>query len=215
MTPGSFHNNAFWLYEQEDTPYYFLFIKEGAEYRHGDVIDLIPRRLLSGLDGSTGRGGAKVDVVLEALYTAYQQLSIYHPDYGARYIQLANYISQLDNERSRLELGQGAEFYNAQKRSDNSMLVQQEGLGEVISSQPDFMAREAISRTEREDERNTRRRDERLPNSTTRVHSEIEPLPVAARPVRFLEDDGTTRIELYWGITTARSGNAHRNPASK
>ena len=43
-------------------------------------------------------------------------------------------------------------------------------------------------------------RDRVVPPARTRLFDDVEPLPVEVRLARFLDPDGTTRTELYWGL---------------
>ena len=200
VTPGVFKKNEFWIYQHHGSTYYFLFIKEGDAYKHGNVMDLIPRHLTTGADGSTGRGGAKIDVALEALHIVYRQLSMFHSDYATRYSDVANYIVKLDNARRQVESRQRSGYYSRTKRSDSSILVQESDISETVSALPGRFLRSMITQSNNEDRRNVNRRDSRIPRQKSRIPN--EPIPVSLRLARFLDTDGTTRVEAYWGIQT-------------
>ena len=53
-----------------------------------------------------------------------------------------------------------------------------------------------------EEERAARARDEAVPTSFSNLFDDVEDLPVAFRTARFLDEDGTTRTELYWALPT-------------
>lgn len=206
VSPSSFPDNEFWLYERPEHSYYFLFVKEGSSYEAGEVMDLIPKHLQTGLDSSTGRGGAKIDVVLEALRVIYRQLATYHIDFGPRYARIDDYVGRLDEVRMRAEATNMEEFYTNDKRSDNSALAREHGLVRTMTNPPGRFARQTVTEAKREDQKNARRQQERVPRQTTNALADVESLPVVTRTARFLDEDGTTRAEVYWGLASDGAG---------
>ena len=51
-----------------------------------------------------------------------------------------------------------------------------------------------------EEQRAAHERDEAMPPSHSSLFDALDDLPVALRPARFLDEDGTTRTELYWTL---------------
>jgi hypothetical protein len=60
-----------------------------------------------------------------------------------------------------------------------------------------------VSRARREDRRAAQRRKEAMPRQHTTLLESSAQLPVSVRTARFLERDGTTRTEVYWGVPAA------------
>jgi hypothetical protein len=61
-----------------------------------------------------------------------------------------------------------------------------------------------VTRARQEDRRAAERREEAMPRQHTTLLEGAAQLPVAVRTARFLEPDGTTRTEVYWGVPAAR-----------
>jgi len=215
VSPSDFPDNHFWLYEQGGgTPFYFLFVDDGNLYRIGGVMDLIPRRLQGNLDGRSGRGGAKTDILLEALRTCYRQLATYHRDFGTRYIAVDNYVGTLEETRIEFEGDVGGEMIINSRRSDNSAMLSRTGSPNPSLREPPQFAREQVRQARREDDVNAYRQAERLPASTTQTVGAVPELPIAVRWARFLEADGSTRFEFYWGLVPSPGAGEERGRSS-
>ncbi len=202
VSESDFAPGELWLYDRSATggPYYFLFVYDGNMYRQGGVLDLIPPHLRIGLDGDTGRGAAKIDVLLEVLRAIYRQLAPYHLDFSDRYIRVDNYLGQLEEIRIQLERNIGGELYTQDKRSDNSALVQQEGTPFTTGGTPDVFLRSLLAETEREDALNRAEMAARIPRQQSRWLDQKPSLPVVARVARFLRTDGHTENLIYWAV---------------
>ncbi|WP_397546533.1 GWxTD domain-containing protein [Rhodothermus marinus] len=200
VSESDFAPGELWLYDRSvpGGPYYFLFVYDGNLYRQGGVMDLIPPHLRVGLDGDTGRGGAKIDVLLEVLRAVYRQLAPYHLDFSDRYIRVDNYLGQLEEIRIQLERNIGGELYTQDKRSDNSALVQQEGTPFTTEGTPDVFLRSLLAETEREDALNRAEMAARIPRQQSRWLDQKPRLPVVARVARFLRTDGLTENLICW-----------------
>ena len=57
-----------------------------------------------------------------------------------------------------------------------------------------------LFRARQEEERAARERDAAVPPSHSSLFDRLDDLPVALRTARFLDEDGTTRTELYWTL---------------
>ena len=207
VEPSDFADNEVWVYEGAggagDT-HAFLFVGEGREYRVGQTVDLIPSRLRVGFDRNTGRGGAKADIVMEALRTIYRQLSTESLSFGERYGDVEGYLSEMEMLRSRTASKTRARSFgrqgdNVTSRSDYSAAAQASGTGDPSGgTPPDLAVRSALETARREDEVIRAQREADLPAQRSRVLDRIEPFPVSARFSRFLDADGATRLEVDW-----------------
>lgn len=70
----------------------------------------------------------------------------------------------------------------------------------VPEEHPEQFVRRALAQAETEGMLAERRRDERAPPAYSGLFASAEKLAVAMRWARFLDPDGTTRTELYWGL---------------
>lgn len=198
---SGFPENEFWLYERGQKSYPYLFVHDGNDYRIGGVVDLVPSRFRTAMKGRTGRGGAKIDVVLEAMRTAYRQLATYHMEYGPGYNRLGAYLNSVEGARISHKLETGTELSTPGNRSDNSALVQQEGMPRGVVEQPSQKAEAAVSFAKHEEARLSHWRKENVPRQETETLNSVASLPVAVRVARFLERDGTTSTRIYWGLS--------------
>lgn len=196
VSPSSFAPAEIWYYHGRE-PYHYLFVREGRRVRIGEVTDLVPQHLRSAID-RTGRGAAKADVLLEVFRTVYEQLAPYDLNYVQRLYDVSTYLGQMEE----LVTQQGHEVAEqgliaAHRRADYAAALQRGG-GPVGARTPDVMARNLLETARREDHLLARQREERAPPARSAVLDGIEPFGVAARVVRFLERDGTTRAEILW-----------------
>ena len=207
VEPSDFADNEVWVYEgagRAGDTHSFLFIGEGGRYRIGQTVDLIPSRLRGGFDRNTGRGGAKADIVMEALRTIYRQLSTESMSFGQRYGDVEGYLSEMEMLRSRTASKNRARSFGRQgdnitSRSDYSAVAQASGTGDATGgTPPDIAVRSALETARREDEVIRAQREADLPAQRSGVLDRIEPFPVSARFTRFLDGDGSTRLEIDW-----------------
>jgi len=199
VSPSDFANNQFWMYERGEEPYQYLFVDDGNSFRVGEVADLIPRHLLTGMSGDSGRNAARADVVLEAFRTCYEQLAPYHQEYGSRYNRVQGYIGLLNDLRTSLQGRTRSELYTEDKRSDNGAVANMASDGNFVRD-PHLVARSEVATSRQRDNILAYRQEERLPASVTQTNAVLPQLPVAVYPARFLNDDGSTRVELFWGL---------------
>jgi len=198
---SSFPENEFWLYERGEKSYPYLFVHDGNAYRIGGVVDLVPSRFRTAMKGRTGRGGAKIDVVLEAMRTAYRQLATYHMEYGPGYNRLSAYLNSVEGARISHKLETGTELSTPGNRSDNSALIQQGGTPRGVVEQPSQKVEAVVSFAKREEAQLSHWRKENVPRQETETLDGVASLPVAVRVARFLERDGTTSTRVYWGLS--------------
>jgi GWxTD domain-containing protein len=203
VSPSSFAASELWYYHGE-RPYHFFFVREGGKYSVGDVNDVIPHHLRSAIDGDTGRGGAKADVVLEVLRVVYQQLAPFDINYVERFHQVENYVGQLE-DLAQEEALQVADLNvaSAARRVDYSAVAQRRGAFFPGRNTPAAAADGFIEQARREDHYMRMQRDERLPASRSTVLDGVVPLSLATRLARFLNRDGSTRLEVYWAPEAA------------
>ena len=91
----TFRNNEFWYYDHIDNVAHFLFHDKFGAFQTGDVMDLIPSTIRSGL-GASARGRVKARFLIKTLEEIYRQLSLYHEDYSLRYQEVASFSNLLD-----------------------------------------------------------------------------------------------------------------------
>ena len=172
--------NEFWSYGQMDRSTYYIFVQKnkGEPYEIGDVQDLLPRQLRSGFT-STQRGQQRSVMALAMLRAIYRKYSDFHPELAHRHDEVANYMADAVDEGSIIDW--------------ESLSRQQ--------YRPYVFAQRTLSDTENKDAQARFRRQKFTPQHQSTVLDDHGQLNIAARTARFLNDDGTTRTEVYWTPT--------------
>ena len=200
VSTSEFPDNEFWLYGDPE-PFHYLFINDSGTYRLGSTIDLIPQRFRVGVDGTTGRGGARADILLEVLRTIFRQLSPYVVEYGVQFNEVDAYLGQLEALETRVSIQEATRpdaSAGQSKRLDLSAVYAanaDEASG--IRASPDYVVREAIAETRRVDQVETARR--RVVAPAERSSQFRTPTPLDARIARFLNPaTRETQVLAYW-----------------
>lgn len=172
---AEFRPAEFWVYRQVDDATHYLFIEDDeGRYRIGHPDEVVPRTLRLG-HGPGPRGYRKASAYIWSMEQVYKQLSVLHGDYSQRYTDIADQATVLNHQ----EIAGG-------------MAV---SIGDLP---PHAYASSFSSEAEFEDEQLDDRREAATPAAYTAALDDALPLPVQLRTARFLDDDGTTRTELYW-----------------
>ncbi len=187
-TVPSFRRNEFWVYPAVSRQAQFLFI-EGArgEYRLGAAYDLIPHQLWL---------PRYARLRLKVLETILRDLALYHPlTYSAWYEEVATYITDI-------------ELSDISDQIDR--LAGRPGLRVPLHFAPRSISEYYMGHHIMEEERTLQQRDERIPASFFDDFGEVEDIGVALRTARFLNEDGSTRLEIFWTAPTDGFAEAHR-----
>lgn len=178
---SDFPMNEFWSYGDIDRSGYYLFVEGDEGYQIGQFDELLPRQLRSGFSSTSERGRRRAYLSLSAMRAMYRRLSPYHPDLAVRHDEIANYLAQVTDVgvASRNEVDP------------------REAVDAQISRGATFAER-TVRENRNRDEVAARIRQKNMPQQSTRVFRDQPALDIAARTARFLEDDGTTRTEIYW-----------------
>ena len=201
VSPSEFADNEFWFYGG-DEPFFYLFVDDGSGFRQGSVIDLIPGRFRTGLDGSTGRGGAKADVLLEVLRTAFRQLSPFAVEYGTQFNALDAYLGEMEalytRARIRAERStqEGGRRQRVRRLDYSSVYAENQDLADGGQTSADYVVRQTLSETRRVEEVVRARREAVAPTERSTLYR--PPRPLFARSARFLGPLGQTQVLAYW-----------------
>ena len=205
LPPSAFPESEIWLYPQIDEAAYYLFAESDSSgcFRKARVNDLLPNTLKKRRNNSE-RGLNIAYSSLMAMRAIYGELALYHIDYSGRYTEIANYADYQEMQARAAKLS-GAAGTKRQTTvgagvGQTRTVTNDPSLG--IQAPNNFVAR-MVSRADREDERAAERRKENTPRQHTALHEDTPELPVAVRTARFLNPEGTTRTEVYWGVTAA------------
>jgi GWxTD domain-containing protein len=183
----TFPRNEFWVYPQVDQYAQFLFVERRPdEYRLGTTSDLIPGHLRTPRHART---------LLKVLETVLRPLALHHsPTYGAWYEEVASQLTELELSEISARLnrpGSGSPGWSA---GDRIPLVYTHY--NLVHSQ--MTERLAI-----------RTRDREIPEAFFDDFGPIEDIAFAVREARFLNSDGSTRLEIYWTAPVAELANAN------
>lgn len=201
VSPSEFADNEFWLYKEPE-PFFYLFVDEGAGFRQGGVLDLIPGRFRTGIDGSTNRGGAKADVLLEVLRTVFRQLSPFATEYGVQFNEVDAYLGQMEVLQKRVQAraqfapAAGGGTLRTRRADYSAAYAQNPELAEGPQATADYVAREALAETRRVEEVLRARQADVAPAERSSLYR--PPGPLHVRTARFLGPGGQTQVLAYW-----------------
>jgi len=214
LSDADYPENELWVYERLGRDAQYLFVDDRGYFRIGEPNDLLPRALRNGLSNSA-RGAQKSEAVIRSIEEIYAQLSLFHPLFATRYTDVTDFVGQLDAR----DIAQGLENMRQLQRQNTRDQSIDEGAGKSIKEQlasrtntnpgmgfnlstpPHVFAQSEIMQASLEDHMAAMRRKETVPLSFVDVMGESETLPIFVRIARFLESNGATRTEIYWGIS--------------
>lgn len=209
VPPSGFPKSEIWLYTHIDESGYYLFAEEGSTdcFSISKANDLIPSNLTMQRP-DTKRGLNIGYSAMMAMRAIYRELALYHINFSSRFTDIANYVGWQQMKASLAEAAErtGREY---QGMAGERSTVVGAGVGQTrrvfsnttlgYGSPNDFVARLTM-RAERADREAAERREEAMPRQHTTLFEGAAHLPVAVRTARFLNTDGTTRTEIYWGV---------------
>lgn len=172
--------NEYWFYEGFGRHSHYLFVRRGGQYVQGGVPDLLP----TGMRRGVGQSGVLAVLALRDLYDALTpRVTEYYPLFD----QVSDEVARLQSvaSRNRTTVTQMADA-NLDPASGGARF------GRLPVS---FFERARLADREVE-----QKRAEEVPASHSNAAAREGGLPVALRTARFLNDDGTTRLEAYWSI---------------
>jgi len=180
---SDFSKNEFWSYGDVDRRTYYIFVKKkrGEPFTIGTVEDMLPRKLRRGFglgqsgpsvaaDPRRSRGLDRSVKMLASLRAIYRKYAPFHPDMAKRHDAVANYIANWQLEKGEMSRTQ---------------------------QHPGEFAQKTISDMRNRDQIAAMQREEHTPQELG-AKKKAESLDIAVRTARFLNEDGTTRTEVYW-----------------
>ena len=212
IPPSSFPESEIWLYTHIDDAGFYLFAEEEASgcFHIAKANELMPS-YLTRQRGNTERGLNIAYSALMAMRAIYRELALYHINFSSRYSEIANYAGWQEMQAMAAEMAEQSGRDRSGVTGQRSVEVGA-GVGQtrrVFSNSsfgydfPTQFVTRMVSRAEQEDRRAAQRREEAMPRQHTTLLDGAARLPVAVRTARFLETDGTTRTEVYWGVPAA------------
>lgn len=195
-----FPDNEIWTYPQIHHAAYFIFVEEDDHYYIGSSADLLPDRLTNTFSNSERHLNRSVSA-LAAMEYIFRDLALYHSDFGTLYNEIADYASWQEMQASQYEMT-GRVPPGTRMQSVGAGINQER----LVFSSPAFgieMPSYFVQRTSMEqktlDYHAQRIRNKELPPQATDIFSDLDSLSLTMRTARFLEPNGATRTEVYWG----------------
>jgi GWxTD domain-containing protein len=199
-----FPKNEIWTYPQIHHGAYYIFVEDNDEYYIGTSSDLMPSRLSNTFSNSDRHLNRAVSA-LAAMEYIFRDLALYHPDFGSLYDKIANYANWQEMNATQYR-ATGQAPAGTRVRTVGSGIGQQR----LVFSSPVFgigMPSQFVQRTSMEqrtlDMQARRLRRQVMPPQTTDIFGDLGSLSIATRTARFLEPNGQTRTEVYWGTRTS------------
>lgn len=185
---GDFPKNEIWSYPRVGNRGHYLFVRRKGAYHLGTAMDLIPRAL-KGNFHSADRSQNRAYSAMAALRYVYRHLAMhYNMESSAVYADLASYFTEQEALQDILGPNPGATIGDGPGR-------------QTVRSRkpPNEVAAEAMQKSRHKQRNFVRKRASKMPQQYSDAATTEHPLPVEVRTARFLEGDGATRTEVYWG----------------
>jgi len=213
VPPSSFPESEIWLYTHIDESGFYLFAEEDTSdcFAIAEANELMPS-YLTRMRPDNERGLNIAYSALMAMRAIYQELALYHINFSNRYSKIANYAGWQEMQATAAEMAERAGREPSASAGQQSVEVGA-GVGQtrrVFSnpslgfSYPTQFVTRMVTRARQEDRRAAERREEAMPRQHTTLLDGAARLPVAVRTARFLDPDGTTRTDVYWGVPAAQ-----------
>lgn len=201
VTQSDFPDNEVWLYHNIDRMGYYIFVRQSdGTYELGRAHDLIPPRLRR----ATGKTDRQVNIAvsgLAAMRHVYKQLAQMQGVFGPFYSRLNDYILRQEEKSIQRSLGV-AEGHKGQTKS-----VGEGRTARTVTEDPSSGLRlptrtlqATLDASAQAEEQAESARKESMPESHSSLLANTPQLPVVTRTARFLADDRTTDVEVYWAL---------------
>ncbi|MFB6230940.1 MAG: GWxTD domain-containing protein [Salinibacter sp.] len=198
VTRSDFPANKIWSYPGVGKNGYYLFVEQNGSYKLGRPLDLVPRKL-KGNFHSADRSLNRAYSSLAAMRHIFQQLSLHYEDAGGVYDDLANYFV---NQQLLADLKPSSGGSVGEGTGERTV---RKGPGRNQRA-PSAVARRVVQKVHHQQRVFVREREKSMPLQHSDVATSETPLPVQARTARFMDEDGTTRTEVFWGGTGGLAG---------
>lgn len=207
VTQRDFPDNELWSYPEIDDTSYFIFTESGRRcYELGGASDLVPSRLYQ----ARGRSERAENIAysgMVALRHVYAELALFHIDFSSAYSEIESYVAFQENAASRariedvfgVESGSGGTQTRSVGAGFNQTRTVASSANFGIPSPAGFVTSMA-RKIEQQDRSAAYRRRQNTPRQVTDLITSEEVMPVVVQTTRFLNLDGTTRVEIVWGL---------------
>lgn len=195
---GDFPENEIWSYPHIGERGHYLFVRKKDAFELGQSLDLLPRKLKRNFHAAD-RSQNRAYSSMAAMEYIYKYLSLHYQDVGAIYENVANYFVNQDVLRAVMPL------HSPQSQGSGETVGFGPGERTIYQSfgpgqrPPSAVAQEIIDKSRHHQRVFVQQREREMPAHHSEVaRTDIE-LPVALRTARFLDESGSTQVELFWG----------------
>ena len=207
VTQRDFPDNELWSYPEIDDTSYFIFTESSQQcYKLGGASDLVPARLYQ----QRGRSERAENIAysgMMALRYVYAELALFHIDFSSPYSEIENYVAFQENAATKaeiedvfgVEIGSGGTQTRSVGAGVNQTRIVASSSNFGIPTPSGFVTSMAME-IEQQDRAAAYRRKQNTPRQVTDLITSEEVMPVAVQTTRFLNPDGTTRVEIVWGL---------------
>lgn len=209
VTPHDFPENELWSYPSISSSGYYIFASDRKGcYVSSGVSGLLPDPLKQ-RRGRSDRAENISYSTLMALRYIYSELALFHIDFSSMASQIATYASFQETQGRAVEIrndteedfvGAGADKVDPRTvgngMNQTRTIVSSRNYG--VSTPSEFVT-SMMTSIDHADRQAWRER-QTMPDQVTDLVKSTEIIPIATRTARFLNRDGTTRTEVYWGI---------------
>jgi len=176
--------NEYWRYKGYGDHSHFVFVKKGGRYQVGGVVDLLPSSLRNDMSGT----GALTVLALRDFYDVFVPRI---PEYGTLYNEVEDKVNALKQQASMLR--------TTVTRLADSNFDPTSGTDRYAQA-----TKPLYRRARRVQHEVSKMRKRELPTARSAMAAREGLLDVAARTARFRSADGSTRLEVYWGVPPGR-----------
>lgn len=212
VTPREFPNNELWSYTSLSDAGYYIFTENSKKcYEISGAMDLLPSRLHQNR-GSSKRAENISYSALMAMRYIFSELALFHVDFAASFSEISSYAMFQENRALAMEgrsTGSGDRASAQSEGAGNESQTVGAGFGQTrtVSSSRNFgidspsgFVSTMMTSLRHQDNAARHQRENNMPRQATELMSAPQPLPIAMRIARFLNPDGSTRTEVYWGV---------------
>jgi len=212
VTPREFPDNELWSYASLSDAGYYIFTENSDQcYEISGAMDLLPSRLHQNR-GATERAENISYSALMALRYIFSELSLFHIDFAAAFSEISSYAIFQENQALSVEARSRLSGDRSNAEGEGAGMESQTvgaGFGQTrtVSSSANFgidspsgFISSIVTSLNHQDNAARHRRKNLMPRQATEIFQQQESIPIALRTARFLNTDGSTRTEIYWGI---------------
>lgn len=176
--------NEYWRYQGFGDHSHFVFVKKSGRYQVGGVVDLLPGALRNDMSGT----GALTVLALRDFYDVFVPRI---PEYGTLYNEVEDKVNALKQQANVLRT-------TVTRLADNNFDPMSGTDRYAQATKPLYRRARRVQREV------SKMRERELPTARSTTAAREGLLDVAARTARFRNDDGSTRVEVYWSVPPGR-----------